>query len=319
MNNEILITGTDGFIGSYLKSYFLENQYRVYGTVYNLREPDEYEVKIDFRKKEEFQKLPNKKFEVIIHTVGTVDQTIPKKLMMSVNARGTKFICNWAANHKCKHIIFTSSVSAYGYKLLGEDRSEERTRRTLGIFSLPYMKSKAKAERYIEKSGLNYTILRLPPVLGKGDTYLSPAIIPKLLQGTFVFCGKKDRKFSTLNLKNLGPLLTRIIQEDPYCEVFNCTDFEITWNELIKEYAKQLDIDLIKQYKPLLSCLKRWSDKHYLLILSFARFGCHYSNDKLINRYNFTPIYSWKDGIKEAVDGYFQNKSNVKRNLSQNN
>jgi len=309
MNNEILITGSDGFIGSYLKSFFLDNQYRVYGTVYNLREPDENEVKIDFRKKHDFEKLPNKTFDIIIHTVGIVDQTVPKKLMMSANAKGTKYICSWAVNHKCKHFIFISSVSAYGYKLLGENRSEEKTKRTLGILSLPYMKSKAKAEQYIEKSGVDYTILRLPPVLGKGDTYLSPAIIPKLLQGTFFFCGKKDRKFSTLNIKNLGPILTRIIQDAPYCEVFNCTDFEITWSELIEEYAKLLKIDLIKQYKPLLSCLKRWSDKQYLLILSFARFGCHYSNDKLIKRYDFIPIYSWKDGIKEAVDSYFQKKN----------
>ncbi len=314
MNNEILITGTDGFIGSYLKSYFLDNQYSVYGTVYNLREPNDHEVKIDFRKKQDFEKLPNKTFDIIIHTVGIVDQTVPKKLIMSVNAKGTKYICNWALKHKCKHFIFVSSVSAYGFKLLGENRSEKKTRRTFGILSLPYMKSKANAERYIEKSGLYYTILRLPPVLGKGDTYLSPAIIPKLLQGTFFFCGKKDRKFSTLNIKNLGPILTKIIQDDPYCEVFNCTDFEITWSELIEEYAKRLEIDLIKQYKPLLSCLKRWSDKQYLLILGFARFGCHYSNDKLINRYNFIPISSWKDGIKEAVDGYKTKKEDCKKN-----
>ena len=47
MNKNILITGTDGFIGSYLKSYFIEKGYDVFGTVFNLRDPHDNEVKVD--------------------------------------------------------------------------------------------------------------------------------------------------------------------------------------------------------------------------------------------------------------------------------
>ncbi|MFW9771093.1 MAG: NAD-dependent epimerase/dehydratase family protein, partial [Candidatus Thorarchaeota archaeon] len=167
-----------------------------------------------------------------------------------------------------------------------------------------YMKSKAKAERYVERSGLNYTILRLPPVLGKADTYLSPSIIPNLLDGTFYYCGNQDHKYSTLYIKNLGPILKKIIENPPSCDIFNCTDFQITWRELIKEYANILNINILEQNKPLLSIIRNFHDKQYLLMILFSRFGCHYPNEKLKNKYNINPIYSWKEGVKEAVDNY---------------
>lgn len=307
MINEILITGTDGFIGSYLKQFFLENNYKVFGTVF-LKKPHENEIRLDFREKQEFGKLSERHFKVIIHTVGIVDQTASKKLMNMVNARGTKYICEWALNHNCKHFIFISSVSAYGYRLLGENRLEKNTKRTMGIFGIPYMRSKAKAERYVERSGLNYTILRLPPVLGKNDTYISPSIIPRILNGTFFYCGKKDHKYSTLYIKNLGPILKEIIETPPSCDIFNCTDFQITWRNLIKEYAKHLNVDVPIRYKTLLSVLRKFHDKKYLLMISFSRFGCHYPNIKLKTTYNFHPSYSWKEGVKEAVDNYLPKK-----------
>lgn len=305
MTETILITGTDGFIGSYLKEFFIQNDYKVIGTTF-IKEPEEDDVRIDFREKEEFGKLPKKNFNIVIHAAGSVDQTAPKKVMMKINAEGTKYICEWALNHNCKHFIFISSVSAYGYRLLGENRSERNTKRNLGIFGIPYMKSKAKAERYVERSGLNYTILRLPPVLGKDDTYLSPSIIPNLLRGTFYYCGNQDHKYSTLYIKNLGPILKKIIENSPSCDIFNCTDFQITWRELIKEYTNHLNINILKQNKPLLSVIRKLHDKHYLLMIFFSRFGCHYPNEKLKNKYKIDPIYSWKEGVKEAVDNYFQ-------------
>jgi len=181
MDNELLITGTDGFVGNYLKTYFKDKGFKVFGTVYNLREPEENEAMVDFRKDEDFQKIPNKNFEIIINVAGVVDQNLPKDLMMDINAEGTRRMCEWALAHDCKHFIQISSVSAYGMQLLGENREEKKWLRNRGIFGINYSKSKAKAERYIEKSGLSgYSLLRFPPILGEGDSYISPCIIPRL-------------------------------------------------------------------------------------------------------------------------------------------
>ena len=198
MNKDILITGTDGFIGNNLKKYFSGKKYTVHGTVYNLREPDIHEVKVNFCNTNDFSKIPDKNFDIIINVVGTVDQGIPKKLMMDINSEGTRRMTKWAKTHNCKHFIQISSISVYGLQLLGENISEEMNRTKMPI-GFPYGFSKAKAEEYIENSGLpGYTILRLPPVIGKNDSYISPSIISKLINNDFFFSRQKDKKFSIL-------------------------------------------------------------------------------------------------------------------------
>ena len=79
---KIMITGTDGFMGEVLKEYFTEKGYDVFGTVF-IRDAQENEVRFDIRNQEEFEKLPKENFDVIIHTVGVVEQTAPKALMLN--------------------------------------------------------------------------------------------------------------------------------------------------------------------------------------------------------------------------------------------
>ncbi|MBD3226699.1 MAG: NAD-dependent epimerase/dehydratase family protein [Candidatus Lokiarchaeota archaeon] len=300
----LLITGTDGFIGKYLKNYFKDLGNKVIGTVY-IDKSGEDEVKVDVRNREEFDEIPDIKYDVIIHTAGIVDQRAPKKLIFDVNAEGTKNLLDWIGDDKCEHLIQMSSTAVYGFKLLGENRCEETKKcRWIGI---PYMKSKAKAERYIINSDVKYTLLRMPPVLGENDSYISPTIIPRLLNGTFFFCGKKDSLYSTFYVKNLGPIVEKFIKIGPKNIAVNCTDYEITWNEYIEEYAKQLGVEVIDQKKSIFSVFWNWKNKHYLLMLSYSKFGAHYPNDKMKEFINFQPKYSWREGVKEAVEAYLKN------------
>ena len=66
MKKNLLITGTDGFIGSNLKTYFQSQDYNVSGTVYNLRKPDDNEAVVNFCNNHDFKNIPNKNFEIII-------------------------------------------------------------------------------------------------------------------------------------------------------------------------------------------------------------------------------------------------------------
>lgn len=301
---EILITGTDGFIGNYLKQYLKSNGSEVFGTVF-IREPLENEVKFDIRKTEEFDKLPKRQFEVIIHTIGLIDQTAPKKRLFEINAEGTKKMLDWAMKNGCQHFIQLSSISVYGFKTMGENRTEDRTKRSQGRLMVPYGPSKAKAEIYIEESGLNYSILRLPSVLGEKDTFISPSIIPRLKNGTFFFSGKKnDKLFSTLYVKNLGPIIKKLINVGPLNNAFNCTDYQITWYEFVEEFAKNLNIELIPRKKSFLTLLTHLKDKNYLYLLTNSYYGAHFPNDKLKEKIGFEPEYPWQEGVKEAINGY---------------
>lgn len=314
MSKELLITGTDGFVGGYLRNYFIQEGWDVYGTVYDMREPMEKECMVNFCLDEDFLKIPDKNFEIIINVAGVVDQKLPKKFMMDVNAEGTRRMSEWAKNHNCKHFIQISSVSTYGFKLLGEYRSEEKTKRNKGFFGITYSKSKAHAERYIENSGLQgYTFLRFPPILGEGDSYISPLIIPRLLKGEFYFSGKEDKLYSTFYVKNMGSLISKIIEAGPQNAALNCTDFQMTWKEYIAEYARQLEAELIDQKKSVWTGLSHWDDKQYLLMVGYSRLGAHYPNDKLKSIIKWEPPYPWQQGVIEAIQTYTKTCSEEER------
>ncbi len=301
---KILITGTTGFIGRTLFSHLSQQDHEVYGTV--RRNPGKNEILCDITQPDFATNLPQGDFDVIIHTVGCVDQTIPRKEMFRINAGGTQNMLDWGKVHGCKHFIQISSTSVYGYTCMGEYRSEKTPRcRVAGI---PYMTSKAKAEALIEKSSLPYTTLRLPGVLGEEDSYLSPAIVPRLLSGDFTFCGSDDKLVSTLFVDNFLLILDRILEHGPLNESFNCTDHTTTWRTLIKEYARILNVEAGDSRVSFVGNIKRQlDDKHFALITSFSRFGAHYPNDKLRARLGSLPLkYSWEDGVATAVKGYLK-------------
>jgi nucleoside-diphosphate-sugar epimerase len=297
---KILITGTDGFIGSNLKEYFLSRNFRATSTVF-IREAKAGEIRLDITNPEDFRNLPDAGYDAIIHSAGVVDQCLPRKTIFAINAEGTKNLLGWAKSRGCGHFIQISSVAVYGLKVMGENRTESGTKRYEGPFALPYMRSKAKAEKYVEDSCIPYTILRLPAVFGQNDSYISSAIIPSIKKGEFFFCGNKNRLFSTLYIKNLGPIIERIIELGPLNDCFNCTDNETTWSEFVEEYARKMDIKFKAKKKSILSIITHLSDKKFLLPLVNSRFGAHYPNDKLQKLIGIYSKFPWQNGVRDAI------------------
>ena len=102
----------------------------------------------------------------------------------------------------------------------------------------------------------------------------------------------------------MGSLISKIIEADYQNDAFNCTDFEMTWREYVKEYATQLNAEVIDQYVPIKSIFKHWDDKKYCLMVSYCWVGAHYPNDKLRQLIDWSPPYSWQEGVSDAIRGY---------------
>lgn len=306
----ILITGSDGFIGSHLKHYLKENKhefnFEVYGTTY-FKEPENNEIKLDVRKPSDFKKLWNFDFDYIIHTIGNMSINAPEQLIYQINVGGTKRIVEWGIKHNCKHFIYLSSIAVYGPLPIGQDRKEGSffEYKTLML----YGKTKRDAEIAIKRSNIPYTILRLPAVLGEKDTQLSPAIISKVLKGELFICGKErnEKKISILVVDNLCSVITRLIQKGPFFDEFNCCCSRVSWTEFIKEYFKVLGQKYKVCRKSTLSALWHLNDKHYLLLTSFSKWGADFSSQKLKRQIGEFNIRStWKKGVKKAVNGYIR-------------
>jgi nucleoside-diphosphate-sugar epimerase len=233
--------------------------------------------------------------------------------MFAVNTCGTRRLVHWAEGNGVSHLIYLSSVSVYGFKTMGQNREELRTRRSRGIPVVPYMASKARAERVIEASSLGYTLLRLPAVLGRNDSSLSPTVVTALQRGTFFTCGKGVKKVSLMSAANLGETVHRILLAGPRNRAFHCCDAHLPWRTLVAEYARRLGVDVPDNKRSLLSIATHLQDKQYLLLLTFSRFGAHFPDQALHRSVPHRHLHGWREGVAEAVAGILEGEAKPSR------
>ena len=307
----ILLTGNTGFIGQIIQKSLENSGFHVIG-ISDRGDETPQQVRVDIRNANEIRKkLPNIEIPTIIHTAGIIDSDLPKKLMFDVNVLGTQNVLDWAKDHGCRHFIQLSSVSVYGYNLLGENRSEKTHRcKYVGI---NYSKSKAEAERRIEHSGIPYSNLRIPPVLGENDTYITPTIVPRLIEGNLFFGSKKDRQYSLFYVKNIGGVILKLIEHGPLNAAYNCVDYTVPWREYCGEYAKQLGLEMPLQTKTIFSGFANWNDKHYLLMIGYSGLGASYTDKKLKETIGWIPDFPWEDGVREAIESFMKANPNYKK------
>ena len=303
----VLLTGCDGFIGAALMQDLLRSGHEVLGTCYR-RKPGPKEAFLDLTDAKTFKDLPATRFDAVVHAAGIVDQRVRRKRMFAVNAEGSKRLIRWAAANGVSHFIYLSSISVYGWRTMGQNRSEQRTRRSGGIPVVPYMASKIHAECALESSALGYTLLRLPAVMGRGDSYLSPTIISALLNGTFFTCGDGVRKVSLMVAANLGAVIHQLLLSGPTNRAFNCCDAHVPWRTLVAEYARLLGVDIPGGKRSIFGMITHLGDKRYLLLSTFSRFGAHFPDDLLHSSIAHRHEIGWQAGVAEAVAGYKEGK-----------
>lgn len=179
MSKTILITGGAGFIGTALANY-LQSHTNHKITLLDLPRKFSKDHKknfscyeIDIRKSVKLNRLKNKHFDIIYHlaaqTSGAISHEKPE-LDVDTNVKGTLNICNYAKNHDCKKIIFSSSMAVYGNKT---GKIKENT------FLEPisnYGISKTAAEFYIKslkENNIKFTIFRFFNVYGPGQNFFN--------------------------------------------------------------------------------------------------------------------------------------------------
>ncbi|MBN2351111.1 MAG: NAD(P)-dependent oxidoreductase [Spirochaetales bacterium] len=298
---KIAVAGADGGIGSILTKSLAAAGHEVFGTVFR-RAPARNEAFLDLSRPETFRNLPAGPFDAVVNAAGLVDQSLPGNLIRSVNALGTRRLADWARSRGCGHFVFLSSVSVYGLLTMGRNRRERTpVRRFLAPF--PYMRSKIEAERCVERCGLPYTILRLPPVLGEGDSYLTPAVVSALRSGRFFFAGRGDRLVSVMTLGGLGRAAEALLAHGPLNAAYNCVDHHVPWRELVAEYSARLGVPLPGRRRTVFSMLPLLGDKPALLLFAFSLFGAHFPDEALHRVLPHDHEGAWREAVAEAVEG----------------
>jgi uncharacterized protein YbjT (DUF2867 family) len=192
----------------------------------------------------------------------------------------------------------------YGPLALGEDRSERTPRLGLAVGSA-YMRSKALAERAVERSGLPYSILRPPAVVGAGDSVVSPGFFHALRGDGLPLLRAADpaHRVSLALIDGLVDTTLRLIERGPLRAALHAVDVELPFLELANLYAAELGrpCSFVRTSWP--GAVARMSDAGFAWLAASARFGQHYAGERRVRELGAGPRPSLESAVLAGLSG----------------
>jgi nucleoside-diphosphate-sugar epimerase len=298
----ILVTGAEGFVGGHLARGLERAGHEVQRSVF-ARPARPGEVRVDLTRPAELSALP-RAIDAVVHAAGNVDPTRSLRVMFAANVLATKHLVDWARAQRCQHFVHMSSVAVYGPLALGEQRGEHTPRlgRRLG---LPYMRSKAEAERVIEQSGVPYTLLRPPAVLGAGDTVVSRGFVDARRRAGLpaVHGAHPERRVSLSSVQGLAEIVRLLLQRGPLQGPMHAVDFELTFGELAAAYERALGCAFPWVHTTWAEALRLRNEVGLAWLIASSRFGQHYLRDRLVSELGYRAAASPDSAIQSGLSG----------------
>lgn len=297
-----LVTGASGFVGGTYARHLRALGHAVIGTVHSRPgHPDD--VAVDVRVRSAFDALPEGGFDVLIHSAALIGPERFDRRTRQVNVDGTRHALDFARTRGVTHFVQVSSIAAYGLRCVGEDRHEGTPLSTLRFhpFETEYMRTKAEAERLVEASGIPFTTLRLPVVIGGGSTFAAPAILGHLRAGKAPFVKRRDRRVSVVCEGNLGVMLDAVLAKGPANRAYNVGDHHVPWHELVACYGAALGLPIPWAPRPFTDFLLKSTDPYAMFWLSNGLIGAHFPTSAFDAAYAWTARQTLEEAVREEV------------------
>jgi nucleoside-diphosphate-sugar epimerase len=297
----ILVTGADGFLGSHVANGLERAGHDIVRAVFS-RPPRRGELHVDLTRTAELRKLP--RVDALVHAAGTVDAHQPRAVIFALNLGATENLIAWARQTDVAHVIQLSSVAVYGPLVLGEQRTEQTPRLGLGL-GLPYMRSKALAERAIEQSGLPYTLVRPPVVLGRGDTVISRGFFEALRSGGLPMLpgASAQRRVSVLYAEGLAEIVRLVVAHGPLWGALHAVDAELSLGQLAHAYARALGCAYSSVSISWQQALRVRNEAGLSWLIASARFGQHYQRERLLTELGYRSALSLESAVEDGLSG----------------
>lgn len=296
MKKKILLTGSSGFLGSYILEFLENESYEVIKVGRSVKS----DIKIDLS----LNKLSKIDADYVIHVAGKA-HVIPKteedkKEFFKVNYIGTNNLLYGLDTINLQSIIFMSTVAVYGKKV-GELIDEKSP--LLG--NTPYALSKIQAEQSIINFGITNNIktvvLRLPLVTGEKPLGNLRAIIKAIKKGYYFRIGKGQAKKSIISASDIANLIPELFDLNG---VYNLTD---TSHPMISEIDSIIAKKFNKKIKSipifLINVFAKIGDIFYFFPFNSSKFEkltktLTFSNKKLFNDIKYRPSKGLSDIVK---------------------
>lgn len=293
----ILITGATGFVGSHLVNALRSQHKRVRCLVRSdtpelSKFSDEIEViKGDIRDRDTVN-FAIKGAQQVVHLAAKIQDRNPK-IIRQVNVEGTRNLVYSGVQNGIEQFVFFSTLNVI----------------------LPvknqYSKSKLEAEDIIQKSGLNFTILRPSIIYGSGDTGTIEKLICSVkAKKTIFLLGKGDYKLQPVYVNDVVMAICEVLNNSYRFKnrVFFLVGKDIvSYNELVDFVSDIIGVKRHKLHIPLsvisviIKALSIFSKKGIQLEDKLKT----YSFDKIVNETSQKDIFPFQvTSLKEGLSKY---------------
>lgn len=252
----ILITGSNGFVGSRLMYYLEEKQHQVWGIdnseVCNIENHPKTKTG-DIRNIQDLHKFDDVKFDVIIHCAADKhDFGISKESYFSNNEYGTQIVANYAEERCINKVIYYSTVSVYGHQDHPCDETAEYLSNTV------YGDSKfagGKVLRKWQETDNQRALITLRPsvIYGLNNYANMYNLINQMHKFPWFMVGNGRHIKSMVALENMIDMTYFMLDKfKPGIQNFNCIDKPyLTVKELMQIIATNREFSMPKVYIPL--------------------------------------------------------------------
>ncbi len=251
----ILITGSNGYVGSHLMYFLEENSCQVFGidksTFCNIN-PHPATIIGDIRNIDDLRQFSHKNIEIIIHCAADKhDYGISAESYFSNNEFGTKIIAQFASENDINNILYYSTVSVYGHQPHPCDESAEFLSDTV------YGDSKLAGEKVLwewQKKAPQHSLITLRPsvIYGKHNFANMYNLINQMHKFPWFMVGNGNHIKSMVALENMVDMTWFILDKfTPGIQNFNCIDKPyLTVRQLMESIAANPGFTLPKLIIP---------------------------------------------------------------------
>ncbi len=325
----ILITGANGFIGSFLVAEAVNKNYDVYAGIRKTSDVSSISkfpihfLELDLADKEALKSILNElpPFDYVIHNAG-ITKTCKKEEFDKVIFKNTQnlILALIETGKVPEKFVYMSSLAAYG------PGSEDKPVKTVTDKPNPvsmYGKSKLKSEEFIKSlKDFPYLIFRPTGVYGprEKDYYV---MYKNIKLGLETYVGTKKQQLSFLYVKDLASLLIKSLDSYVVRKAYFVSDLKSytaeQFSQIVKDKLGRKTISLVFP-KKLVKILAVVSEKTACLLtgkpptlntdkyteLIQKSWLCDSSD--LVRDLNFKPQYDLKKGIDETIEWYKNQK-----------
>lgn len=253
----ILITGSNGFVGSRLMYYLEDKGHQVWG----IDKSDECNIDNhpntqieDIRNIEDLRKLNEHEFELIIHCAASKhDFGVSREEYFSDNEYGTQILMDYASERNIGKVIYYSTVSVYGHQPHPCDETAEYLSNTV------YGDSKFAGEKVIwkwqeEKQNERCVIILRPSVIYGPNNFANMYnLIKQMNQFSWFMLGYGSHIKSIISLENMVDMTYFVLDKfKSGVQNFNCIDKPyLTVRKLMEIIASNDGFNMPKIHIPL--------------------------------------------------------------------